>query len=41
MLDFFRRGVMYAALKTSGTQPLDRDLLNMCGEDSDEVDDGF
>ena len=28
MSDFFRSGMMYAALKTSGTTPFDRDLLN-------------
>jgi len=30
MLDFLRRGVMNADLKTSETEPLIRDLLNMC-----------
>jgi len=28
MSDFFKRGVMYATLKTSGTTPLDREWLN-------------
>ena len=43
MCSFFESGVMYAALKASGTEPLDRDhSVEQCGQQgSDDVYDGF